>query len=48
MFVAQQNQGLCTPYMCVMMPLDSRVGRSELRNHKKVEYGTLLYTASVA
>ena len=47
MFVAQQNQDLCTPYICFMMVLDSRVGRIQFRNHKKVQYGAPLYTASM-
>ena len=37
MFVAQQHQDLlCKPCSCVMMLLDSRVGRSQ--------FGTCLYT----
>ena len=44
MFVAQQNQYLCTSHMSVMMLLGSRVGRSQFENHKKVLCETLLYT----
>ena len=47
LFVAQQNQDHCTPYMCVMTLLDSRVGRSQFRSRKEVQCGTLLYTASM-
>ena len=32
LLVAQQNQDHCTPYMCVMTLLDSRVGRSQFRS----------------
>ena len=44
MVVAQKNQNLFTPYMFAMMLLDSRMDRSQFRNHKKVRCGTLLYT----
>ena len=41
------NRDRCTPYICVMTLLDSRVGRILFRNHRKTQCGKLLYTASM-
>ena len=47
MHLAQESRVLCAPYICAMMLLDSRLGRSQFRNHSKVHCGMLLYAASM-
>ena len=42
--VTQQNQDLCSPYMGVIMLLDSRMGRSQFRNHKKTAWNASIYS----
>ena len=45
--VALQNMDICKPLIIVVMLLDSRLGKSPMKNYYKVQCRALLYANSV-